>query len=107
MNITRQPVSTAPLLVGETASFFCEAESRPAPTITWFRVRGNSTEMLLGTEPTVEIIEPMAAEESFISNLEVLVEGAGEQFFCVASNGFDNETSDTVDVILAGMCTCT
>ena len=106
VSITRQPVSTAPLLVGETASFFCEAESRPAPTITWFRVRGGSTEMLLGSEPTVEITAAMATEDTTTSELAVIVEGIEEQFFCVADNGFDNETSDTVDLILAGTCTC-
>ena len=36
-------------------------------------------------------------------NLSVLVEETEEQYFCVADNGFDNDTSDTVDVVLAGI----
>ena len=44
------------------------------------------------------------ADNTTSSNLSVLVQGAEDftQYFCVADNGFDNVTSDRVDLVQAG-----
>ena len=108
VNITQQPMSTAPLLVGETASFSCEAESRPAPSITWFRVESGPTDVqLMDNGADINITSVVTGNTTTSSNLSVLVQGAEDfiQYFCVADNGFDNETSATVDLIQAGTAT--
>ena len=98
-------MSTAPLLVGETASFSCEAESRPAPSITWFRVESGSADVqLMDNGADINITSEVAGNTTSSSSLSVLVQGAEDftQYFCVADNGFDNETSDRVDLVQAG-----
>ena len=106
MNITQQPMSTAPLLVGETASFSCEAESRPPPSIAWFRVESGSAVMLVDDGVNINITSEVT-DNTTSSSLSVLVQGAEDftQYFCVADNGFDNETSTTVDLVQAGTAT--
>ena len=105
VNITQQPVSTAPLLVGETASFSCEAVSRPAPTITWFRVESGpvDVELIDGVE-NISIATVTTDNNTTSSDLSVPVRGTEDftQYFCVADNGFDNQTSDRVELIAAG-----
>ena len=103
VNITQQPMSTAQL-VGETASFSCEASSRPPPIITWFRVESGSALMLVDDGMNIRITSEVAGNTTS-SSLSVLVQGAEEliQYFCVADNGFDNQTSDRVDLVQAGM----
>ena len=98
-------MSTAPLLVGETASFSCEAESRPAPTITWFRVESGPTDVELMDNGADITITSEVTDDTTSSNLSVLVQGAENftQYFCVADNGFNNVTSDRVDLIQASM----
>ena len=105
VSITQQPMSTAPLLVSETASFSCEAESRPAPTITWFRVESGPTDVqLMDNGADIDITSEVAGNTTS-SSLSVLVQGAEDftQYFCVADNGFINVTSDRVDLVQAGI----
>ena len=106
VTITQQPMSTASLLVGETASFSCVAESRPAPSIAWFRVESGSAVMLVDDGMNITIMSEVAGNTTS-SSLSVLVQGAEDftQYFCEADNGFDNETSATVDLIQAGTAT--
>ena len=103
VSITQQPVSTAPVLVGETASFSCEAESRPPPSITWFRVESGSAVMLVDDGVNIRITAVVTGETTS-SSLSVLVQGAEDftQYFCVADNGFDSVTSNAVDLNQAG-----
>ena len=107
VNITEQPVSTA-LLVGETASFSCVAVSRPAPTITWFRVESGPVDVQLidGVE-NISIVPVTTDNNTTSSDLSVPVRGTEDftQYFCVAENGFDNQTSDRVELIAAGKST--
>ena len=93
-------MSTAPLLVGETASFSCEAESRPAPSITWFRVESGSADVQLMDNGADINITSVVTGNTTSSSLSVLVQGA--EYFCVADNGFNNETSDRADLVQAG-----
>ena len=97
-------MSTAPLLVGETASFSCEAESFPVSNITWFRVESDPTDVQLMNNGADITITPEVTDNTTSSSLSVLVQGAEDftQYFCVADNGFDSETSDTVDLVQAG-----
>ena len=74
VSITQQPASTAQL-VEETASFSCEAESRPAPSITWFRVESGSAEMLVDDGVNIRITAVVTGNTT-ISSLSVLVQGA-------------------------------
>ena len=108
VNITQQPVSTAPLLVDETASFSCVAVSRPAPTITWFRVESGSVDVQLidGVE-NISIVPVTTDNNTTSSDLSVPVLGTEDftQYFCVAENGFVNQTSDRVELIAAGKST--
>ena len=103
MIITRQPVSTDPLLVGETASFSCEAESDPASNITWFRVEGDSNVQLVDNGADVNIMSEVTGNTTS-SDLTVLVEGAESftQYFCEADNGPVSETSNMVVLVQAG-----
>ena len=102
-------MSTAPLLVGETASFSCEAESFPVSNITWFRVESGPTDVeLINNGADIDITSEVA-DNTTSSNLSVLVQGAEDftQYFCVADNSFDNVTSDRVDLVQAGkVSTC-
>ena len=104
MIITRQPVSTAPLLVGETASFSCEAKSNPVSRITWFRVDSSLLGIQLEDNGADIIIESAVTDTISSSKVAVLVLGAESftQYFCVADNGFGSETSSLVDLIQAG-----
>ena len=97
-------MSTTPLLVGETASFSCEAESRPAPSITWFRVESGPTDVQLMDNGADINIMSEVTDNTTSSSLSVLVQGAEDftQYFCVADNSFDNVTSDRVDLVEAG-----
>ena len=103
VSITQQPVSTAPLLAGETASFSCTASSRPAPNITWFRVESGSAVMLVDDGVNIRIIAVVTGDTAS-SSLSVLVQGAEDftQYLCVADNGFDSVTSNAVDLNQAG-----
>ena len=97
-------MSTAPLLVGETASFSCAAESFPVSNITWFRVESGPTDVqLMDNGADIDIMSEVT-DNTTSSSLSVLVQGAEDftQYFCVADNGFDNESSDTVDLVQAG-----
>ena len=95
-------MSTAQLM-GETASFSCEASSRPPPIITWFRVESGSPLMLVDDGVDIRIMSEVTVTTTSVL---MLVQGTEEltQYFCVADNGFDNVTSDTADLVQAGIC---
>ena len=100
VNITGNPQSTGPVLVGETAVFTCQARSIPAPNITWFRLENGMAFGLLDNDNTINITSQ--PEDSFTtsSTLSVMVTGDEDftEYFCVGDNGFDNSTSDVAQL---------
>ena len=104
VNITRQPESPAPLLVGEEANLTCEARSVPRPNITWFRLEGEDQVLVDNLSNVRIILEAVMDEFSTRSLLSVMVEGDADftSYFCVAESGFDNTTSEVVQLVQAG-----
>ena len=95
VNLTIEPDTTDPVLVGFTVSFLCEAESIPPPTITWFQISdpGNSVQLMESTNIT--IINTVSSTMTF-SSLSVTVGGTENftEYQCFADNGgFFNQTS--------------
>ena len=66
-------------------------------------MEGNSNVQLVDNGADVNITSE-ATNNTTSSSLSVLVEGAEDftQYFCEADNGFDNETSNVVDLVQAG-----
>ena len=108
VNITEDPESTDPLLVGETAMFTCQARSIPSPTITWFRFQnGMEVTLMNNDDDNITITSQSQPEDRFTthSNLSVRVTGDEDftEYFCVGDNQFDNSTSDNATLVQAGM----
>ena len=106
VNITEDPQSTGPLLVGETANFTCQARSIPSPTITWFWFQNGMNVRLMDNDD-ITITSQSQPEDSFTTRsvLSVRITGDGDftEYFCVGDNGFDNSTSDNATLVRAGM----
>ena len=106
VNITEDPQSTEPLLVGETAMFTCQARSIPSPSITWFRFQ-NGMEVELVDNDNITIISQSQLEDSFTTRSVLSVRVTGDEdfteYFCVGNNQFDNSTSDNATLVQAGM----
>ena len=107
VNITEDPQSTGPLLVGETATFTCQARSIPPPTITWFRFQ-NGMEVELVDNDDITITSQSQPEDSFTTRSVLSVRVTGDEdfteYFCVGDNQFDNSTSDNATLVQAGRC---
>ena len=105
VSITEDPQSTAPLLVGETANFTCQARSIPFPTITWFQFQNGMEVELLDNDDTINITSQLEDNFTTCSVLSVRVTGDEDftEYFCVGDNGFDNDTSDNATLVQAGM----
>ena len=106
VNITEDPQSTEPLLVGETAMFTCQARSIPSPSITWFRFQ-NGMEVELVDNDNITITSQSQPEDNFTTRSVLSVRVTGDEdfteYFCVGDNQFDNSTSDNATLVQAGM----
>ena len=106
VNITEDPQSTEPLLVGETAMFTCQARSIPSPSITWFRFQ-NGMEVELVDNDNITITSQSQPEDNFITRSDLSVRVTGDEdfteYFCVGDNQFDNSTSGNATLVQAGM----
>ena len=98
VNITEDPQSTGPVMVGETAMFTCQARSIPAPNIIWFRFQNGMNVRLLGNGDDITIMSQSQPEDSFTTRSVLSVRVTGDEdftrYFCVGDNGFDNSTSE-------------
>ena len=105
VNIIEDPQSTAPLLVGETANFTCQARSIPSPTITWFQFQNGMESELVDNRDNITIAFELVENSTTSSTLIVMVTGDEDftEYFCVGDNGFDNDTSDNATLVRAGM----
>ena len=107
VNITEDPRSTGPVLVGETAVFTCHARSIPSSTITWFWFQNGMEIVLVDNGDDITSMSQSQPEDSFttLSVLSVRVTGDEDftEYFCVGGNGFDNSTSDIATLVQAGM----
>ena len=108
VNITEDPQSADPLLVGETAMFTCQARSIPPPTITWFRFQnGMAVGLVNNGDDVVIIMSQSQPEDSFTTHSVLSVRVTGDEdfteYFCVGDNQFDNNTSDNATLVRAGM----
>ena len=95
VNLTIEPDTTDPVLIGFTVSFLCQAESIPLPTITWFQISdpGDPVQLMEGTNIT--ITNTVSSTMTF-SSLSVTVGGTEDftEYQCIADNGeFFNQTS--------------
>ena len=107
VNITEDPQSADPLLVGETAMFTCQARSIPPPTITWFRFQNGMEVGLVNNGDDVIIMSQSQPENSFTRHSVLSVRVTSDEdftrYFCVGDNQFDNSTSDNATLVRAGM----
>ena len=105
VNITEDPQSTDPLLVGETVNFMCQARSIPSPTITWFQFQNGMEVGLMDNDDDINITSQLEVNFTTSSVLSVRVTGDEDftEYFCVGDNGFDNSTSDNATLVQAGM----
>ena len=96
VNITEDPQSTGPLLVGQTANFTCQARSIPPPNITWFQFQNGMEVGLMDNGDDIMITSQLEANSTTNSTLMVMVTGDEDftEYFCVGDNGFDNDTSE-------------
>ena len=97
VNITENPQSTGPLLIGETANFTCQARSIPSPTITWFQFQ-NGMEVELVNSDDITITSQSEPENNFTTRSVLSVRVTGDEdfteYFCVGNNQFDITTSE-------------
>ena len=96
VNITENPRSTGPVLVGETAVFMCQARSIPSSTITWFQFQNGMEVGLVDNGDDIIITSQLEDRFTTRSVLSVRVTGDEDftEYFCVGDNQFDNSTSD-------------
>ena len=106
VNITEDPRSTGPVLVGETAVFTCHARSIPSSTITWFWFQNGMEVVLVDNGDDIIITSQSHPEDSFTTSSVLSVRVTGDEdfteYFCVGDNGFDNSTSDNATLVRAG-----
>ena len=102
VNITEDPQSTGPLLVGETAMFTCQARSIPSSTVTWFRFQ-HGIAGLVDNGDDIIISSQSQPEDNFTTRSVLSVRVTGDEdftrYFCVGDNGFDNSTSDVATLV--------
>ena len=99
VNITENPESTGPVMIGETANFTCQARSIPPPTITWFQFQfQNGMEVELMNNDDIIITSQSQPEDRFTTRSVLSVRVTGDEdfteYFCVGDNQFDNTMSD-------------
>ena len=99
VNITENPESTGPVMIGETANFTCQARSIPPPTITWFQFQfQNGMEVELMDNDDIIITSQSQSEDRFTTRSVLSVRVTGDEdfteYFCVGDNQFDNSTSE-------------
>ena len=98
VNITENPESTGPVMIGETANFTCQARSIPSPTITWFRFQNEMEVELMDNNDDITITSQSQPEDSFTTRSDLSVRVTGDEdfteYFCVGDNQFDNSTSE-------------
>ena len=98
VNITEDPRSADPLLVGETANFMCQARSIPAPNITWFQFQNGMNVRLMDSGDDISIMSQSQPEDSFTTSSTLMVRVTADEdfteYFCVGDNGFDNTASE-------------
>ena len=97
-----QPETTPPVLVGFTVSFLCQAQSIPAPNITWYRNVSVSEGFVLFTDsPDNVMIEAISDGNTTTSNLTIssVLEGDFGDYRCFASNEFFNATSEPATLV--------
>ena len=96
VNITENPESTGPVMIGEAAMFTCQARSIPSPTITWFQFQ-NGMEVALMNNDDITITSQSQPEDSFTTRSVLSVRVTGDEdfteYFCVGDNGFNNSRS--------------
>ena len=106
VNITENPESTGPVMIGETAMFTCQARSIPPPTITWFRFQ-NGMEVELMNNDDIIITSQSQPEDRFTTRSVLSVRVTGDEdfteYFCVGDNGFRNSTSGVATLVQAGV----
>ena len=97
VNITEDPESTGPVMIGGTAMFTCQARSIPSPIITWFQFQ-NGMEVELVDNDDITITSQPQPEDSFTTRSVLSVRVTGDEdfteYFCVGDNQFDNTTSE-------------
>ena len=102
VNITEDPQSTGPLLVGETAMFTCQARSIPSSTVTWFRFQ-HGIAGLVDNGDDIIISSQSQQEDNFTTRSVLSVRVTGDEdftrYFCVGDNRFDNSTSDVATLV--------
>ena len=98
VNITENPRSTGPVLVGETAVFTCQARAIPSSTITWFQFQNGMEVGLVDNGDDIIITSQSQPDDSFTTRSVLSVRVTGDEdfteYFCVGDNQFDNSTSD-------------
>ena len=104
VNITENPQSTDPVMVGETAMFTCQARSIPSPTITWFRFQnGMEVALVDNDDDNISITSQSQSEDSFTTRSVLSVRVTGDEdlteYFCVGDNQFDNSTSGVATLV--------
>ena len=107
VNITEDPQSTGPVLVGERAVFTCRARSIPPPTITWFWFQNGMEVGLVDNGDDITITSQSQLEDNFVTRSVLSVRVTGDEdfteYFCVGDSGFDSSTSDTATLVQAGI----
>ena len=107
VNITEDPRSTGPVLVGDRAVFTCRARSIPSSTITWFWFQNGMEVVLVDNGDDITSMSQSQPEDSFttLSVLSVRVTGGEDftEYFCVGDNSFDGSASDNATLVRAGM----
>ena len=97
VNITIQPEDTPPVIVDFTVSFLCQAQSIPAPMINWFKATTTGVGIpIIDNNNNILIIITSISINTTMSNLTITVsnEEDFDMYYCVASNGFFNATSN-------------
>ena len=105
VNITEDPRSTGPVLVGERAVFTCQARAIPSSTITWFQFQNGMEVGMVDNGDDIIITSQLEDHFTTRSVLSVRVTGDEDftEYFCVGDNQFDNSTSDNATLVQAGM----
>ena len=99
-------MDTPLVLVGYTVTFLCEASSIPAPFINWFRRLDTSGVGVVDPDDDNVFISSSMVGGTTAGNLTITVSNPGDfgDYFCVASNGFFNATSEDATLMRGGGC---
>ena len=104
MEITEQPQSTPPLVIGNTTSVTCTAQSIPRPFITWYKIQnGEELQLAHGTNG-VSITEEQGNKERVSRstlNLTLISESDFTSYFCRGKNDFSTTDSNLANITRA------